>query len=94
MSEATMDHLDIRQLQPVALWNAFCDLNQIPRASKREERVTQFAADFGRSLGLETVVDKIGNVIIRKPATSGRENRTPVILQSHLDMVHQKNQAT
>ena len=81
----------VRKLRPVALWNHFSDLNAIPRASKKEERVIQFAKAFGESLGLETIVDHIGNVIIRKPATKGMESRTPIVLQSHLDMVHQKN---
>jgi dipeptidase D len=94
MSLEATDHPAVRQLQPTALWNRFTDLNRVPRASKREQQVTQFAADFGRRLGLETIVDSVGNVIIRKPATPGMERRTPVILQSHLDMVHQKNQAT
>ncbi len=89
-----IDHPEIRQLQPTALWNNFADLNRVPRASKREQQVTAFAAEFGRQLGLETIVDAAGNVVIRKPATEGLQERTPVILQSHLDMVHQKNQAT
>lgn len=81
----------IRALSPTSLWACFCDLNQVPRASKHEAQVTQFAADFGRGLHLDTTVDAVGNVIIRKPATPGFEGRTPVILQAHLDMVHQKN---
>lgn len=92
MSNAT--HPTIRALSPTPLWGYFCDLNQVPRASKQEARVTEFAADFGRRLKLETLVDSIGNVIIRKPATAGLEQRTPVILQAHLDMVHQKNSDT
>lgn len=87
-------HASIRALSPSALWNYFCDLNQVPRASKHEAQVTQFAADFGRALQLDTTVDAVGNVVIRKPATAGLEKRTPVILQAHLDMVHQKNSAT
>ncbi|MBL8888531.1 MAG: aminoacyl-histidine dipeptidase [Planctomycetaceae bacterium] len=92
MSNAT--HAPIRALSPTSLWGFFCDLNQVPRASKHEARVTEFAADFGRRLQLETLVDSVGNVIIRKPATAGLELRTPVILQAHLDMVHQKNSDT
>ena len=87
-------HAAIRALSPTVLWNCFCDLNQVPRASKDEARVTQFAADFGRRLSLQTTVDEVGNVIIRKSATPGLEDRTPVVLQAHLDMVHQKNSAT
>ncbi|HMU03008.1 MAG TPA: cytosol nonspecific dipeptidase, partial [Saprospiraceae bacterium] len=81
----------VRNLQPSSLWNHFADLNAVPRASKKEERVIQFALDFGNSLGLETIKDHVGNVIIRKPATPGMENRKPIVMQSHLDMVHQKN---
>lgn len=81
----------IRQLEPKALWNHFTDLNAIPRASKKEERVIAFMKAFGEGLGLETLTDEAGNVIIRKPATPGMERRQKVVLQSHLDMVHQKN---
>lgn len=81
----------IRYLSPTALWRHFADLNAVPRASKKEERVIQFAIDFGNSLGLETIRDHVGNVIIRKPATPGMEDRKPIVMQSHLDMVHQKN---
>jgi dipeptidase D len=84
----------VRNLEPRALWNHFADLNAIPRPSKKEERVIQFMVEFGRSLNLETEIDAVRNVVIRKPATAGMENRTPVILQSHLDMVHQKNNDT
>ena len=86
--------MSVRNLEPKELWNRFADLNAVPRPSKKEERVIQFMLDFGESLGLETLKDKIGNVIIKKPATSGMEERKTVILQSHLDMVHQKNAST
>lgn len=86
--------MSVRNLEPKALWNHFADLNAIPRPSKKEERVIQFMLDFGKSLGLETKTDAIQNVIIKKPATAGMENRTTLILQSHLDMVHQKNGST
>jgi dipeptidase D len=82
---------DIRQLQPQQLWNKFADLNAVPRASKKEERVIKFMKDFGNNLGLETIEDDVGNVIIKKPATSGMEDRQTIVMQSHLDMVHQKN---
>lgn len=82
---------EIKQLQPQALWANFDALNAVPRASKKEERVIQFAKEFGERLGLETLVDEVGNVIIKKPATPGMEDRKKVVMQSHLDMVHQKN---
>lgn len=85
---------DIRNLEPKQLWNKFADLNAVPRPSKKEERVIQFMKEFGENLGLETIVDEVGNVIIRKPATSGMEDRKPIVMQSHLDMVHQKNNDT
>ncbi|NJY63272.1 aminoacyl-histidine dipeptidase [Salinimicrobium sp. CDJ15-81-2] len=82
---------EIRTLEPKPLWNKFADLNAVPRPSKKEERVIEFMKNFGNNLGLETEVDEVGNVIIRKPATPGMENKKSVVLQSHLDMVHQKN---
>lgn len=85
---------DIRQLEPRALWNHFADLNAVPRPSKKEDRVIAFMENFGEQLGLETLVDQAGNVIIKKPASKGMEDRPVVILQSHLDMVHQKNSDT
>lgn len=86
--------MKIKDLQPSALWKNFDNLNAVPRASKKEERVIEFARKFGESLGLPTHVDAVGNVIIKKPATAGMEKRTTIVLQSHLDMVHQKNAET
>ncbi|WP_300565141.1 aminoacyl-histidine dipeptidase [Flavobacterium sp.] len=85
---------EIRNLEPKQLWNKFADLNAVPRPSKKEDKVIAFMKDFGNSLGLETFEDDIRNVIIRKPATPGMENRKPIVLQGHLDMVHQKNNDT
>ena len=86
--------MNVRDLEPKILWNHFADLNAVPRPSKKEERVIQFMLDFGANLGLETIKDSIGNVVIKKPASPGMEDRKTVILQSHLDMVHQKNADT
>ncbi|MCL4132910.1 UNVERIFIED_CONTAM: hypothetical protein GTU68_040386 [Idotea baltica] len=85
---------EIRNLDPKPIWNNFADLNAVPRASKKEERVIKFMVNFGKKLGLATKIDKVGNVIITKPATQGMENKKTVVLQSHLDMVHQKNNDT
>jgi dipeptidase D len=85
---------EVRRLKPKSIWKNFANLNQIPRASKKEAQVIKFILDFGNQLGLETFEDKVGNVIIRKPATSGMQDRKVVTLQSHLDMVHQKNADT
>jgi dipeptidase D len=85
---------EIRLLEPKQLWNKFADLNAVPRPSKKEERVIAFMKDFGKNLGFETIEDEVGNVIIKKPATAGMENRKTIVMQSHLDMVHQKNATT
>ncbi len=86
--------MPIRNLEPQSLWNHFADLNAIPRASKKEERVIQFMKEFGEGLNLETKIDHVGNVIIKKPGSPGMEERTTIVMQSHLDMVHQKNSDT
>jgi len=85
---------EIRNLEPSRLWNNFTDLNAVPRPSKKEEKVRQFMVNFGNKLGFPTQVDPIGNVIIKKPATKGMENRKTIVMQSHLDMVCQKNNDT
>lgn len=85
---------DVRRLEPSSLWNAFADLNAIPRASKKEAAVSAFVVGFGKQHGLETLSDKLGNVLIRKPGSQGYENHAPVVLQSHIDMVWQKNSNT
>ena len=83
--------MEITQLEPQIIWKNFAALNAVPRPSKKEEKVIEFIKNFGENLGLETNVDEIGNVIIKKPATSGMEDRKSIVLQSHLDMVCQKN---
>ena len=82
---------DIIELKPAVLWRIFKDMCNVPRPSKNEERIQAFAKKFGEDLGLETKIDEIGNVIIKKPATKGMEDRQTVVLQAHLDMVPQKN---
>ncbi len=86
--------MSVRNVEPKILWNNFADLNAVPRASKKEDQVIAFMLKFGNDLNLETFQDEIGNVIIKKPASSGMEGRKTVILQSHIDMVHQKNNDT
>lgn len=83
--------VDILKLEPKELWGYFLDLTKIPRPSGKEAAVIEYLKDFGKKNGLETIVDEVGNVIIRKPATPGMQNRAGVILQGHLDMVPQKN---
>ena len=82
---------EISKLYPNDLWSNFYQLTQIPRPSKHEAKVVEYLINFGKSLGLETLTDKAGNVIIRKPATAGYENRAGIIFQGHVDMVPQKN---
>lgn len=86
-----MNTNDIRLLEPNALWQNFYSLTQVPRPSGKKEPIGTFLEDFGKSLGLETLRDEVGNVLVRKPATPGMENRKAVILQAHMDMVPQKN---
>ena len=82
---------EIKKLKPTALWEHFYALTQIPRPSKHEGKAIDYMKAFGNQLGLETIADEVGNVIIRKPASKGMENRKGVILQAHIDMVPQKN---
>lgn len=82
---------EIADLQPQNIWKHFYELTQIPRPTAHMDRVTQFIVDFGKSLGLETKQDTVGNVLIIKPASAGMENAPTVILQSHLDMVFEAN---
>lgn len=86
--------MNISELDPKIVWKNFYALTRIPRPSKHEEKVSAFLYDFGKSLGLETIKDELGNIIIRKPATPGCENMKGVILQGHMDMVPQKNSDT
>ncbi|QOW09225.1 aminoacyl-histidine dipeptidase [Kaistella flava (ex Peng et al. 2021)] len=83
--------MELSQLEPQIIWKNFSALNSVPRPSKKEEKVIAFIKNFGENLNLETTVDEVGNVIIKKPATPGMENRKAIVLQSHLDMVCQKN---
>ena len=83
--------VEIKDLSPKHVWGYFYSLTQIPRPTGHMEAVTQFIESFGKGLGLETLRDEVGNVLIRKPATPGMEGHKTVTLQSHLDMVPQKN---
>jgi len=81
----------LSQLKPTQVWENFEAICNIPHPSKKEEKIIQFMKEFGEKLGLKTIVDGVGNVIIKKPATPGMENRQGIILQGHVDMVPQKN---
>ncbi len=84
----------LKDLAPQPLWNYFQEICNIPHPSKKEEKIIEYVKNFGEEAGLDTQVDHVGNIVIRKPATPGYENRRTVILQSHLDMVPQKNNDT
>ena len=81
-------------LKPTALWNNFESICGIPHPSKKEQKITEFVVAWAKERNLETIIDEVGNVIIRKPATPGMENRKGIVLQGHLDMVPQKNNDT
>ena len=81
----------MKNQEPKALWASFYSLTQIPRPSGKRKEIADFLVNYGKSLGLETLQDEIGNVLIRKPASPGMENHPGVILQGHMDMVPQKN---
>jgi dipeptidase D len=85
---------EIRNLSPQNVWGYFHDLTQIPRPTGHMDAVTRYILAFGKESGLETLQDKTGNIVIRKPATPGMEHCKTVIIQGHLDMVPQKNAAT
>lgn len=80
----------VATMEPQAVWQNFYDLTQVPRPSHHEEQVRAFLVQFGEDLGLETLVDDVGNVLIRKPASPGLEDVQGVVLQAHMDMVPQK----
>ena len=85
---------DLLVLKPERLWFYFTEILAIPRPSKKEEKIIAYLLNFGKKFGLETLQDKVGNILIRKPATAGMENRKIVTLQSHVDMVCEKNSDT
>lgn len=82
---------ELKKLQPERLWYYFTEILKIPRPSKKEEKIIKYILDFGKRHNLETLQDEIGNVLIRKPATANMKNRKSVVLQSHVDMVCEKN---
>ncbi len=83
--------MTIKDLKPAALWGHFAEICEIPHPSHHEEKIRAFVVDFAAKNGLEHFVDEADNVIVRKPATPGRENRKGIVLQAHLDMVPQAN---
>jgi len=82
---------EIQNLNPQKIWNYFDQITQIPRPSKIEDKIIQYLMDFAKDQKLEAEKDSVGNVLIRKPAVKGKENTKTIVLQSHLDMVCEKN---
>ena len=80
----------MKTLQPKAVWQFFHEITQIPRPSKKEQRIIAYLTDFAQEHGLESKTDEVGNVLICKPATNGYENKVTIILQAHIDMVCEK----
>jgi len=85
---------ELLTLKPELLWKHFAGICAIPHPSKEEQALADMVIAFGKENGLETVVDEVGNVLVRKPATPGMEDRKVICLQGHLDMVPQKNSDT
>ena len=86
--------MEIKNLKPALVWDYFYQITQVPRPSKKEEKIVQFLLDFAKQNSLEVVKDAADNVLIKKPATPGKENLKTIILQSHVDMVCEKNSDT
>ncbi len=82
---------NLKKLQPEPLWSRFAEICEIPRPSHHEEKIREYILRFAKEHKLEHSIDEGQNILIRKPATPGMENRTPIVLQAHLDMVPQKN---
>ena len=83
--------MEKKDLKPASVFRYFEEICQVPRPSKHEEKIVAYLKEFGKKHNLETLSDEVGNVLIRKPATPGMESRKTVILQSHVDMVCEKN---
>ena len=84
----------IKDLKPTAIWQNFYKLTQVPRPSNHEEQARKFMLEWAKENNIEAEIDEVGNIIMRKPATPGMENRKGIILQAHMDMVPQKNNDT
>ncbi len=86
--------MEITQLKPQKVWQYFNEICQVPRPSKKEEKIIKYLLETAKKIGVEAERDEIGNILMRKPATKGKENVTPVIFQSHMDMVCEKNKSS
>ncbi len=86
--------MEVKDLKPELIWQCFDEITKVPRPSTHEEQIRTFLLDFAKKHGIEAKTDKTGNVVMRKPATKGHENAPTVVLQSHMDMVAEKNNDT
>ena len=83
--------MEIKDLKPALIWQCFDEITKVPRPSCHEEQIRQYLLDFAKKHNIEVETDRCGNVVMRKPATKGHENAPTVVLQSHMDMVCEKN---
>ena len=83
--------MTLSQLDPKPVWSYFSEILQIPRPSKKEEKIIQYLLDFASKNNLDATMDEVGNVLVSKPATPGMEGLPAVVLQTHVDMVCEKN---
>ena len=83
--------MEIKDLQPALLWGAFDEITKVPRPSRHEEKIREYLLNYAKNHSIEAKTDEVGNVVMKKPATPGRENSPVVVLQSHMDMVAEKN---
>ncbi len=83
--------MEIKDLQPQVAFSIFDEITKVPRPSKKEEKIRQYLLDFAKKHGLAVKTDKVGNVVMSKPATPGHENAPTVIMQGHMDMVCESN---
>ena len=84
----------IKGLNPQSLWEYFYEISQIPRCSKEEEKIRDYIIKVAEKNGLKYKLDPVGNVVVKKPATSGLEKKPGIVFQGHLDMVCEKNKGT
>ena len=83
--------MEIKDLQPTLLWSVFDEITKVPRPSRHEEKIREYLLDYAKKHNIEAKTDEVGNVVMKKPATPGRENAPTVVLQAHMDMVAEKN---
>ena len=83
--------MEIKDLQPALVWGAFDEITKVPRPSRHEEKIRKYLLDYAKKHSIEAKTDEVGNVVMKKPATPGREKAPTVVLQAHMDMVAEKN---